>query len=76
MSAHTSAGKTAVAEYAIALAFKADQRVVYTSPLKVCIPSGSALRDCCTFCDASLTLRVVLLPTICSFLDVDGCCGR
>jgi ATP-dependent RNA helicase DOB1 len=35
VSAHTSAGKTAVAEYAIALAFKADQRVVYTSPLKV-----------------------------------------
>ena len=45
MSAHTSAGKTAVAEYAIALAFKADQRVVYTSPLKVCPPSGSTLRD-------------------------------
>jgi len=36
VSAHTSAGKTAVAEYAIALAFKANQRVVYTSPLKVC----------------------------------------
>lgn len=38
MSAHTSAGKTAVAEYAIALAFKANQRVVYTSPLKVSVP--------------------------------------
>ena len=35
VSAHTSAGKTAVAEYAIALAFKAKQRVIYTSPLKV-----------------------------------------
>ena len=35
VSAHTSAGKTAVAEYAIALAFKGNQRVVYTSPLKV-----------------------------------------
>ena len=35
VSAHTSAGKTAVAEYAIALAFKNNQRVVYTSPLKV-----------------------------------------
>ncbi|EIE19880.1 HUA enhancer 2 [Coccomyxa subellipsoidea C-169] len=34
VSAHTSAGKTAVAEYAIALAFKNNQRVVYTSPLK------------------------------------------
>ena len=35
VSAHTSAGKTAVAEYAIALAFKGNQRVLYTSPLKV-----------------------------------------
>lgn len=34
VAAHTSAGKTAVAEYAIAKAFKADQKVVYTSPLK------------------------------------------
>jgi ATP-dependent RNA helicase DOB1 len=34
VAAHTSAGKTAVAEYAIAKALKADQRVVYTSPLK------------------------------------------
>ena len=34
MAAHTSAGKTAVAEYAIAKSLKADQRVVYTSPLK------------------------------------------
>ncbi|KAJ7567122.1 hypothetical protein O6H91_02G132600 [Diphasiastrum complanatum] len=34
VSAHTSAGKTAVAEYAIAMAFREKQRVVYTSPLK------------------------------------------
>lgn len=34
VSAHTSAGKTAVAEYAIALAFRDKQRVIYTSPLK------------------------------------------
>ncbi|XP_042003348.1 DExH-box ATP-dependent RNA helicase DExH10-like isoform X1 [Salvia splendens] len=34
VSAHTSAGKTAVAEYAIAMAFKEKQRVIYTSPLK------------------------------------------
>lgn len=34
VSAHTSAGKTAVAEYAIAMAFKERQRVIYTSPLK------------------------------------------
>jgi len=34
VAAHTSAGKTAVAEYAIAVAFRDKQRVVYTSPIK------------------------------------------
>ena len=34
VSAHTSARKTAVAEYAIAMAFRDKQRVIYTSPLK------------------------------------------
>ncbi|KAG2486102.1 hypothetical protein HYH03_015197 [Edaphochlamys debaryana] len=34
VSAHTSAGKTVVAEYAIAMAFRSQQRVIYTSPLK------------------------------------------
>ena len=34
VSAHTSAGKTVVAEYAIAMAQRDGQRVVYTSPLK------------------------------------------
>ena len=34
VAAHTSAGKTVVAEYAIAKALAAQQRVVYTSPLK------------------------------------------
>ncbi|OII73679.1 ATP-dependent RNA helicase [Cryptosporidium ubiquitum] len=34
ISAHTSAGKTCVAEYAIAMALKSNQRVVYTSPIK------------------------------------------
>lgn len=34
VSAHTSAGKTAVAEYAIAMAFREKQRVIYTSPVK------------------------------------------
>jgi len=34
VSAHTSAGKTAVAEYAIAMGFRQKQRVIYTSPLK------------------------------------------
>ena len=34
LSAHTSAGKTAVAEYAIAMVLRDKQRVVYTSPIK------------------------------------------
>lgn len=34
MSAHTSAGKTVVAEYAIALCLKNKQRVIYTTPIK------------------------------------------
>lgn len=34
VAAHTSAGKTAVAEYAVALALKNKQRVIYTSPIK------------------------------------------
>lgn len=35
VSAHTSAGKTVVAEYAIAHCLKNKQRVIYTSPIKV-----------------------------------------
>jgi hypothetical protein len=35
VAAHTSAGKTVVAEYAIALAMKHMTRCVYTSPIKV-----------------------------------------
>lgn len=34
VAAHTSAGKTVVAEYAIAIALKNKQRVIYTSPIK------------------------------------------
>lgn len=34
VAAHTSAGKTVVAEYAIALSFKNKTRVIYTSPIK------------------------------------------
>ncbi|KAK2724137.1 exosome RNA helicase MTR4-like [Artemia franciscana] len=34
VSAHTSAGKTVVAEYAIAQSFKENQRVIYTTPIK------------------------------------------
>ena len=34
VSAHTSAGKTVCAEYAIAVSLAAKQRVIYTSPIK------------------------------------------
>ena len=34
VSAHTSAGKTVTAEYAIAMSLKAKQRVIYTTPIK------------------------------------------
>lgn len=34
VSAHTSAGKTVVAEYAIAMALRDKQRLIYTSPIK------------------------------------------
>ena len=34
VSAHTSAGKTVVAEYCIAKSLKAKQRVIYTTPIK------------------------------------------
>ena len=40
VSAHTSAGKTVVAEYAIAQCLNNKQRVIYTSPIKVrCLSS-------------------------------------
>lgn len=35
VAAHTSAGKTVIAEYAIAKALRNKQRVIYTSPIKV-----------------------------------------
>ena len=34
VAAHTSAGKTAIGEYAIAMAIRDKQRVLYTSPIK------------------------------------------
>jgi len=43
VAAHTSAGKTVVAEYAIAKSLKAGQRVVYTSPIKAL--SNQKFRD-------------------------------
>jgi hypothetical protein len=35
VAAHTSAGKTVVAEYAVAMGMRDKQRVIYTSPIKV-----------------------------------------
>ena len=43
VAAHTSAGKTAVAEYAIAKSLKEGKRVVYTSPIKAL--SNQKFRD-------------------------------
>eukprot|EP00635_Sarcinochrysidales_sp_CCMP3193_P000153 CAMPEP_0118897770 /NCGR_PEP_ID=MMETSP1166-20130328/5026_1 /TAXON_ID=1104430 /ORGANISM="Chrysoreinhardia sp, Strain CCMP3193" /LENGTH=1047 /DNA_ID=CAMNT_0006836849 /DNA_START=81 /DNA_END=3224 /DNA_ORIENTATION=+ len=43
VSAHTSAGKTVVAEYAIAKSFREAQRVIYTSPIKAL--SNQKFRD-------------------------------
>ena len=43
VAAHTSAGKTVVAEYAIARSIKRNQRVIYTSPIKAL--SNQKFRD-------------------------------
>ena len=43
VAAHTSAGKTVVAEYAIALAFQRMTRAIYTSPIKTL--SNQKFRD-------------------------------
>ena len=43
VSAHTSAGKTVVAQYAMAMAMKANQRVIYTTPIKAL--SNQKFRD-------------------------------
>ena len=43
VSAHTSAGKTVVAQYAMAMALKANQRVIYTTPIKAL--SNQKFRD-------------------------------
>ena len=43
VAAHTSAGKTTVAEYAIAKSLNNGQRVVYTSPIKAL--SNQKFRD-------------------------------
>eukprot|EP00915_Cephaloidophora_sp_WS-2016_P000866 GHVH01001144.1.p1 GENE.GHVH01001144.1~~GHVH01001144.1.p1 ORF type:complete len:1033 (+),score=171.95 GHVH01001144.1:64-3162(+) len=43
VAAHTSAGKTTVAEYAIAMSFRDDESVIYTSPIKAL--SNQKFRD-------------------------------
>ena len=45
VAAHTSAGKTAVAEYAVAKSLRDGQRVIYTSPIKAL--SNQKYRDLC-----------------------------
>lgn len=45
VSAHTSAGKTVVAEYAIAMSLRDTQRVIYTTPIKVGIIWKVALKS-------------------------------
>lgn len=56
VSAHTSAGKTVVAEYAIAMALRDKQRVIYTSPIKAL--SNQKYRDLYeAFSDVGLVRR-------------------
>ena len=63
VSAHTSAGKTAVAEYAIAQCLQRQQRVIYTSPIKAL--SNQKFRDFAgEFSDVGLmTGDVTINPT-------------
>ena len=63
VAAHTSAGKTVVAEYAIAMALRDRQRVVYTSPIKAL--SNQKYRELLdAFCDVGLmTGDVTINPT-------------
>ena len=54
VAAHTSAGKTVIAQYCCAMGLRDKQRVIYTSPLKalsnqvpwlvLCMPSGHSDR--------------------------------
>ena len=53
VSAHTSAGKTVVAQYAIAMSLRDHQRVIYTSPIKAL--SNQKYRELCEqFTDVGL----------------------
>ena len=60
VAAHTSAGKTAVAEYAIAKALKNGQRVVYTSPIKVRMRLNNSIgEEYQKFCGFSLEMILI-----------------
>ncbi|KAL3268299.1 hypothetical protein HHI36_007417 [Cryptolaemus montrouzieri] len=63
VSAHTSAGKTVIAEYAIATSLKNKQRVIYTTPIKAL--SNQKYREFCDeFGDVGLvTGDVTINPT-------------
>ena len=69
VAAHTSAGKTAVAEYAIAKALNGGQRVVYTSPIKAL--SNQKFRDLQEeFGDVGLMTGDITISKLFFFLDV------
>ena len=65
VAAHTSAGKTAVAEYAMALAAKHCTRSIYTSPIKTI--SNQKFRDFGDQFEVCLTLDCLLEPAVYMF---------
>jgi ATP-dependent RNA helicase DOB1 len=76
VSAHTSAGKTVVAEYAIAQCLKNNQRVIYTSPIKAL--SNQKYREFnAEFGDVGLmTGDVTINPTAtCLVMTTEVCSG-
>ena len=68
VAAHTSAGKTAVAEYAIAMAYRDKQRVIYTSPLKACPLQCPEVVPACNHVHTNLdTIKICMaLPSLAS----------
>lgn len=76
VSAHTSAGKTVVAEYAIAQSLRNNQRVIYTSPIKAL--SNQKYREfLAEFGDVGLmTGDVTINPTAtCLVMTTEVCFG-
>lgn len=76
VSAHTSAGKTVVAEYAIAQCLKNNQRVIYTSPIKAL--SNQKYREfMAEFGDVGLmTGDVTINPTATCLVMTTEVCAR